>query len=335
MVLALAATLHAGEAVPPPAAPVADAARLLEPIDLSLGSPPERPASAPGLLAFAALAEGNWDIYTWDFDAQHAPRRVTDTPFDESHPALAADGSFCIFETVDGKVWRAELKDGGEARPLPHATDQKFDMHPAVSPDGASVALAASLNRATDDTDLVLYHLRPRAFGDRLELLGYQHYPAWAPDSLHLAYANLQARAWSGTPISEIWVLRADRPWARQLTLLDALSISPSWSPTGAFIAFACNRGGNFDLWAVDPFRRGCRRLTTDAAADTDPAVSPDGRSIIFVSTRGGELGLWRLQLDLGNDGGLSHLPQAQGPAAPVLPFGAERVVPCRDPDWR
>ncbi len=307
-------------AQPPPQKPRMTAS--LAPTDLALGKSLARPRTTGSLLIFSAFKDGNWDIFTWDMNPKHAPQQRTDTPFDESAPSLAPDHSFCAFSTVDGRLWRLSLDPDAVPQQLPFASDQNFDMQPAVSPDNIAVLLATSLDRASDDTDLIVYDTVSKSFRPRLTLLSYQHDPTWAPDGRHAAFAHLQGRLQTGRPISEIWVMRTDAPWARQLTLLDAFSVSPAWSPNSRSIAFASNRGGHFDIWLVDPNTRAFRNLTKHTAADTDPVFAPDSRSILFVSTRGGHLGLWKQDLS------------ATG-AKPVTPFGDGDAIPCKDPDWR
>jgi len=318
---------------------------MLPPSGLLLGEAIAQTQKRPDLLIFSAYVEDNWDIYTWQFTAERAPIRRTHTPYDESAPSLAPDHSFCVYETVDGKLWRLSLGEGaapgeppvrqGEApaepaasskhtafAQLPFGSEQHFDMHPAVSADNESIVLATSLDRRTDDTDLIVYDASTRTFGRRLELMSFQHYPAWAPDGRHVAFANLHGRLQTGSPISEIWVMAVHTAWARQLTLLDALCVSPAWSPDGLMVAFASNRGGNFDIWVVDPVSRAYRRVTDHPDADSDPTFSPDGQSILFVSMREGRSGLWRLT-------------RGDGELQPVYPFEQDHSIPCKDPDWK
>jgi TolB protein len=297
----------------------------LPPLDLQIDVPEPKARADSAMLIFTAHASGNWDVYTWDFDSAHAPIQRTQSPYDESRPSLAADHTFCIYETVDGKLWQLALTtDASTAQPqqLPFASDQKLDMHPAISPESKRLAVATSLDRTTDDSDLAVYHVDSKTFDDRLELLSYQHYPDWAPDGRHLAFSNLHGRLWTGEPISELWVLRTDSPWARQLTLLDALSIMPRWSPDGRQVAFASNRAGSFDLWLVDPKTRHYTQLTNEPAAETDPVFAPNGASLIYVSSQSGQSTLRRYDLR-GKE------------SEPVLPFSHDPTIACKDPDWK
>ena len=302
--------------------PIQSSGGRVPPSGLQLGALLAEPDNSESMIAFTAFVHDNWDVFTWDFVEDHAPIRRTTTPYDESHPSLAPDHSFCVYESVDGKLWRLSFAAGAAPERLPFGSGQHLDMHPAVSPDGRRVVLATSLDRTTDDTDLIVFDLSSGSFGKRLKLLAYQHYPSWSPDGRHVAFGNLHGRLWTGQPISEIWVMRTDSPWARQLTLLDSISISPDWSPDGQRVAFASNRSGNFDIWMIDPFTRACGRLTEHPAADTAPTFAPNGQSIIFVSTRGGCCSLWRIDL---------RTRQTRA----VTPFGSDTSIPIDAPDWQ
>lgn len=272
------------------------------------------------IIAFAALVDQRWDLFAWDPTGTRGPRRLTDTPEDELRPSIAGDRRSIAYETTDGRLIHLDLATG-KSRTLPFASDQHFDMQPSISPDSKFVLLTTSLSRELDDTHLAILTLGSNGPARQLHFPSSQFLPCWAPDGVHLAFVNLQAGGWAGQVTTEIWLGRTEPPMVRQLTMLDGLSIDPSWTPDGKRVLFACNTEGQFDLYSVDVKDREVLRLTGHLSADTDPVISPDGKQILFVSTRGGQLGLWILD---GND----------ADAVQLKPFG-EKPVRCKDPDWR
>jgi dipeptidyl aminopeptidase/acylaminoacyl peptidase len=53
--------------------------------------------------------------------------------------------------------------------------------------------------------------------------------------------------------------------------------VDPAWSPDGLHIAFASNRGGNYDIYVMNANGTGVTRVTSEPRADRYPAWSPSG----------------------------------------------------------
>jgi Tol biopolymer transport system component/DNA-binding winged helix-turn-helix (wHTH) protein len=73
-----------------------------------------------------------------------------------------------------------------------------------------------------------------------------------------------------------------------QLTTTGRLHAEPTWSPDGQMVAYASDRGGDFDIWVQKVSGGSPVQITSDAARDWQPSWSPDGRHIAYRSERNG-----------------------------------------------
>ncbi len=103
-----------------------------------------------------------------------------------------------------------------------------------------------------------------------------------------------------------------------QLTGAEGLAIHPAWSPDGAWIAYASDRGGSMDLWKAPTDGGEDIRLTDTPDSETEPAWSPDGRTLAFVVES--------------DQGGIFLMPADGGQAVRVTSFGSH---PVWSPDGR
>ena len=84
----------------------------------------------------------------------------------------------------------------------------------------------------------------------------------------------------SGTPSST--------PNAKRLTYGSGLQTDVSWSPDGRRIAYAWNRGGNFDIWVQSIDGGDPTQVTSSPGDDRQPAWSPNGHRLVFRSESDG-----------------------------------------------
>lgn len=69
-----------------------------------------------------------------------------------------------------------------------------------------------------------------------------------------------------------------------QLTSDPASDIEPAFSPDGRNVAFASDRGGNWDIWLLGIDGGQPVQITSSPADEVHPSWSPDGRQLVFCS---------------------------------------------------
>jgi TolB protein len=224
------------------------------------------------------------------------------------------DGDYAIY---------AMNADGGRQKRLTKAKIDTsspaglfFQIDPAWSPDGATIAFASKRAGTFD-----IYVMRADGTGTRrlTSTRGDDTHPTWSPDGEQLAFertddiyamsadgnrvhlisagpASDGNPAWSpdgrwiafvrktpGTEVRELWLVRPDGSLQHRLTSLQAMSLSPAWSPDSKRIAFATDVVGQlFDIYVVGVDGKGIRRLTRSGPSAFEPAWSPDGKTLAF-----------------------------------------------------
>lgn len=90
-----------------------------------------------------------------------------------------------------------------------------------------------------------------------------------APDGAHIAFQKKTAHGW------RIYTSRLDGSEQKALSAGPQDDVEPAWRADGAAIAFASNRGGNYDLFSVGPDGKNLRRLTHTKIDERAPQWSP------------------------------------------------------------
>jgi TolB protein len=104
-------------------------------------------------------------------------------------------------------------------------------------------------------------------------------HPAWSPDGRWIVHVRRQP----GTEVRELWLVRLDGSDARRLTNFRTTTSGPSWSPDSRRIVFAANIDGAIvDIYSIGVDGKGLRRHTQSTEDAFEPSWSPDGATIAF-----------------------------------------------------
>jgi dipeptidyl aminopeptidase/acylaminoacyl peptidase len=208
-------------------------------------------------------------IWVLDADGQSVPRQFTAGVKRDSAPRWSPDGRWLAFLSERGEE-KPQLyvmpADGGEARPL---TKLPFGAGtPAWSPDSTQVAFAARTGTPPDPDPKKAKPYR------RVTSLKYR----------------LNGEGFTYDRRRHLFVVPIAGPEPRQVTGGDWDDLSPSWSPDGREIAFACARHEDreydtlSDIWAVPATGGPPRKITDTTAVAGAPAWSPDGAAMAYVA---------------------------------------------------
>lgn len=231
-------------------------------------------------IAFANDHTGHKEIFLVDYDGDN-PRQLTRENSIDLLPRFSPDRKFVAYTTYkDGNpdLFMLDLAHGA-SRPL--SQEQGLNIAGGFSPDGSQLLMTLSRERSPN------LYVRSMTDGSVTQLtqhFGADSSPTFSPDAGQVAFVSDRA----GNP--QIYIMDMTTQRVKRLTNLNWCD-SPSWSPTGEWIAFAgrVNVKDKLDIYLVDVTGNQIRQLTHGEGNSEDPSWSPDGRFLVFSSTRNGK----------------------------------------------
>ena len=168
--------------------------------------------------------------------------------------------------------------------------------HPAVSPDGGTVAFMSNLVgvESGKPVNFEIYLATPDAAAP-IRLTHNDAFDAdiaWAPDGRRLAITSFR----DGN--DEIYLMNRDGTELQNVTAHASSDFQPHFSPDGAFMLFASKRGGTAGLFRMDLRSGRVDELLDSEYAETSPQWSPDGSRIAFVSDEMGSDDIYVMNTD-------------------------------------
>jgi TolB protein len=174
--------------------------------------------------------------------------------------------------------------DGSDERPLLGAADLDYD--PAFAPDGRTIVFTSEREGSAD-------LFRVETDGTGLERLtddpAYDDQAAFSPDGRRLVFVSTRQGGYA-----RVWMMDLLSKRVTALTSGSGGDYRPSWSPDGAWIAFASGRGSELpfaygrwerlqlaDLYVVHPDGSGLERVGTHGEFCGSPKWNRDSRHLI------------------------------------------------------
>ncbi len=113
--------------------------------------------------------------------------------------------------------------------------------------------------------------------------------------SMYSGTVNAQGRLYAQ---QDIFALSPGQNGPFKLTNHPANDREAAWSPDGTLIAFASNRGGNWDIYLLDIPTGDITQLTQNLGYDGAPSWSPDSQWITYESYQNGNLDVYLIRAD-------------------------------------
>jgi serine/threonine protein kinase len=214
----------------------------------------------------------------------------------EFFPTLAPDGQEFVYSSlVNGTYDLFKQRVGGKNLIPLTPNSPSEDSEPVFSPSGDHIAFYS--NREPKGVFVM------EATGENLRpVIAGCHHPAWSPDAQEIVCSKFGQSLPSTRNVntSSVWVANVATGQKRLLTDCDAMW--PTWSPSGARIAFWFQPpgAGRSDIATISRDGGEVSVVSKDASTNWNPVWSPDGKFLYFVSDRGGNMGFWRVAIDEG-----------------------------------
>ncbi|MDQ7810281.1 VWA domain-containing protein [Amycolatopsis sp. A133] len=198
-----------------------------------------------------------------------------------SHRAAAAGGA-----ERDGELFYLGDGDGGDGdggrAPVQLTADETADTHPALSPDGRTVAFASD---RTGSRKLFVIGVDGRGLRQVTSGPAADDSPSWSPDGTRLVFSSTR-----DDPAGDIYTVPVGGGAPARLTADPAADTQPAWGP--ARIAFTTTRftpAG--DVALVAETGGAVTRAIAGPGDSAEPAWSPDGARLAFTTRAKDPLG--------------------------------------------
>jgi Tol biopolymer transport system component len=263
-------------------------------------------------LVYASRISGNWDIYYQRVGGKNPVNLTKDSIVDDTQPALSPDGEQIAFRSDrDGGGIFVMGATGENAKRI---TDFGYD--PAWSPDGREIVFALTVanaeTRLSAQSQLFVVNVATGQNHPITPQTGNAVQPRWSPHGYRVAYwEQVQGRV-------DVSTIPAGGGEAVRVTNDASTHWNPVWSPDGAYLYFASDRGGSMNLWRVPIDERSGKVLgemepvTTPSTYAAHISFSRTGRQMAYVQ-RNYSANVYRVGFDPERETAGQPMPVTQG----------------------
>lgn len=248
---------------------------------------------------------GNLVALTWEEGAETQPR-ISPDGGSFLYVSLSAGNPDIYLRRVGGETSINLTKDSAAA-----------DYAPSYSPDGQTIAFRSE----RDGGGIFLMG----ATGESIRrLTDFGHEPAWSPDGRTLAVAAESSIAGSVTGTGGLWLVDVSTGASRKLW--EGAVMHPSWSPSGARIAFDGweSEGGAYIFTIAATGGEPVRLMPSSSIGSAHSEWTSDG--ILFSTPAASTWNIFRARVDES-----SGAPMGKPEQITISTAGARRVSASRD----
>lgn len=269
------------------------------------------PGIAETKIYFVSNRSGSKEIWAMDYDGMNE-RQLTHLGAIALSPHVSPDNSRVAFSAMGRNGWSIRMYSLDLGRLIAFPAWGGTTLSPAWSSDGTKLAFSSSRG---GDPDIYVTDASGNGARKITAFRGPDVSPVWNPKT------NGQIAWVSGrTKLPQIYIMDTDGANITRMTD-GGYATSPSWSPSGEFLAFAWNRNygpgapGGEDIYVMDIASKRWTQLTHDAGANDFPSWSPDSRHIVFQREQNGHTEIWSMLADgtdpmqLTHGGGSNTMP--------------------------
>ena len=226
---------------------------------------------------------GSIDLFLIDLHTGSV-RQLWDGGHTEGYPRWFQNGTRVVFHQIDdqrqARLFVATPNENGRIETAQRLTDGPFDIEPAPSPAGQTIAFSRP---GENGLDIALVDVATRKVIRNWKTDAAENFPSWYPDGNSIVF--------HATVDNNTQIYRRELKTDNLTTLTDSKgpNLLANISADGFKLAYSSERDQDREVYIRDLRTGADTRLTNRPGRDGYPKLSPDGRRIAYHSQLDGQ----------------------------------------------